>query len=229
MKCPHCRIEIHPNFKKTHLETYSVAVTPDEDSYIDILNYSVKSMLCPNPACSKIIIFLCEDYNDGISLTSSQNETQIFPYGISRPPCPIEVNDKDIVEDYEEACKVLSLSPKASAALSRRCLQHLLRSKANTTERDLSKQIQEVIDSGKLPSHLTDSIDAIRNIGNFAAHPIKDKSTGEILPVEVGEAEWNLDVLELLFDFYYVQPSINLKKKQQLNLKLQAAGKPQMK
>jgi len=30
-----------------------------------------------------------------------------------------------------------------------------------------------VIDSGKLPSDLNDSIDAIRNIGNFAAQPVK--------------------------------------------------------
>jgi hypothetical protein len=38
---------------------------------------------------------------------------------------------------------------------------------------------------------LADSIDAIRNIGNIVAHTTKNKSTGEILPVEVGEAEWN--------------------------------------
>lgn len=41
----------------------------------------------------------------------------------------------------------------------------------------------------------------MRNIGNFAAHPLKDTSTGEILPVEAGEAEWNLETLEALFDF----------------------------
>jgi len=42
-----------------------------------------------------------------------------------------------------------------------------------------------------LTSTLADSIDAIRNIGNIVAHTTKNKSTGEILPVEVGEAEWN--------------------------------------
>ena len=101
--------------------------------------------------------------------------------------------------------------------------------KASTKQKDLCKQIQEVIDNGKLPSYLIECIDAVRNIGNFAAHPLKDKSTGEILPVEVGEAEWNLDVLEQLFDFYYVQPAVIQKKKQALNQKLQAAGKPLMK
>jgi len=39
-------------------------------------------------------------------------------------------------------------------------------------------QIQEVLDSGKLPSNLAENIDAIRTIGNFAAHPIKSKIQG---------------------------------------------------
>jgi hypothetical protein len=58
---------------------------------------------------------------------------------------------------------------------------------------------------------------------------MKSQSTGEILPVEPHEAEWNLDVLEALFDFFYVQPAIIAKKKTQLNAKLQDAGKPPMK
>jgi hypothetical protein len=35
-----------------------------------------------------------------------------------------------------------------------------------------------------------ESIDAVRNIGNFAAHPQKSTATGEILEVEFGESEW---------------------------------------
>jgi hypothetical protein len=66
----------------------------------------------------------------------------------------------------------------------------------------------------------------VRQIGNFAAHPIKSTSTGEIVDVEEGEAEWNLDVLESLFDFYFVQPAIAAKRKADLNKKLKDAGKP---
>lgn len=117
----------------------------------------------------------------------------------------------------------------ASAALSRRCLQHLLREKAGVKKGDLTNEIQQVIDSGKLPSHLADAIDAIRNIGNFAAHPVKSTASGEILPVEPGEAEWTLDVLDGLFDFYYVQPAILDRKRAELNAKLADAGKPPLK
>ena len=135
---------------------------------------------------------------------------------------------KYLAEDYSEACIILSLSPKASAALSRRCLQALLREQG-FLDKSLFNEIQNAIDSKTLPSHITDSIDAIRNIGNFAAHPQKDTSSGEILPVEIGEAEWNLDVLEYLFDYYYLQPEKAKLRKEAFNLKLRAAGKPEMK
>jgi hypothetical protein len=152
----------------------------------------------------------------------------IRPKGISRSPIPKEVPEK-YAEDYTEACLVLADSPKASAALSRRCLQNLLREVAGVKPDDLSKEIQEVIDSGKLPSDLSEAIDAIRNIGNFAAHPNKSQHTGEIFDVEPGEAEWGLNVIEDLFDFYFVRPARIKEKKEALNKKLREAGKPEMK
>jgi hypothetical protein len=124
---------------------------------------------------------------------------------------------------------VLPDSSKASAALSRRCLQNLLREAAKVKPGNLADEIQQVIDGKSLPSQLAEAIDAVRNIGNFAAHPLKSQSTGEILPVEPEEAEWNLDVLESLFDFYFVQPAILAKKCDALNIKLSDAGKKPMK
>ena len=49
------------------------------------------------------------------------------------------------------------------------------------------------------------------------------------MDVEVGEAEWNLEVLESLFDFYYVRPKLEREKREDLNLKLEEAGKPPLK
>jgi hypothetical protein len=76
---------------------------------------------------------------------------------------------------------------------------------------------------------LTEAVDAVRQVGNFAAHAIKDQHTGEIVPVEPGEAEWLLDVLESLFDYVFVQPVRLAKRKETLNHKLAAAGKPALK
>ncbi len=92
---------------------------------------------------------------------------------------------------------------------------------------DLSKEIDEAMKT--LPSYLAESIDAIRHIGNFAAHPNKSTSTGQIVDVEAGEAEWSLDVLEDLFDFYYVQPAVVQRKRDDLNKKLTDLGKTSLK
>jgi len=152
-----------------------------------------------------------------------------YPKGIARQPLPPEVDDKEVIGNYNESCLVLSDSPKASAALSRRCLQHILREKAKVKKSDLNSEIQEVLDSGKLPSTIADNLDAVRNIGNFAAHPVKSTRSLEIVDVEPHEAEWNLEVLEQLIDFYYIKPALAFKKREELNAKLAEAGKPPLK
>jgi len=223
MKCPHCLVEINPNFTETFLHN-------DKESY-----WSVFTMNCPNPNCEKKIIDLASgephrnQHNQVIGqLRTIKFRQTVRPFASSRPPVPTEVDDL-FSKDYKEACLILTLSPKASAALSRRCLQNVLREKACVKKGDLSNEIQQIIDSKSLPSHLSESIDAIRNIGNFAAHPLKSTSTGEIVDVESGEAEWLLDVLEALFDFYFVQPSMLKAKRDALNKKLADMGKPPMK
>lgn len=225
MKCPHCLVEVNPNFKEFH-------VGNDSEGY-----WSIFTMNCPNPQCVKLIVDIASGspyknahgqiYNNGQLQKTTWRQT-VRPFTSSRPPVPPEV-DVIFAADYNEACLILNLSPKASAALSRRCLQNILREKAGVKKSDLANEIQQVINSKTLPSHLSESIDAVRNIGNFASHPLKSTSTGEIVEVEVGEAEWLLDVLEALFDFYFVQPAILKAKRDALNKKLSDIGKPPMK
>jgi hypothetical protein len=143
----------------------------------------------------------------------------VYPKGgTSRNPVP-SVVPKPLQEDYNEACLVLADSPKASAALSRRCLQTILRDHARVKPQNLNKEIDEVVASNTLPTHLSNDLHAIRAVGNFAAHPTKDTSTGEIVAVEPGEAEWLLDLLEGLFDFYFVAPAETQRRRDELNAK----------
>ena len=93
----------------------------------------------------------------------------------------------------------------------------------------MSDEIQEVIDKKLMPTDILESIDSVRNIGNFAAHPIKSKSSGEIVEVEPDEAFWNLEVLEMIFDFLFIRPAKVKEKRDALNKKLKDAGKPEMK
>ncbi len=82
-----------------------------------------------------------------------RSETFIRPLSRNRS-ISLDIVPINIAQDYKEACAVLLYSPKASAALSCRCLQNILRDTANVKPSNLSKEIQEVIDSDKLPSHL---------------------------------------------------------------------------
>jgi len=181
------------------------------------------SMQCP--ACSGAILHLRARY---AANNREAWERAFFPRHAQRRASAAKEVPPYLAEDYDEAGSILDESPKASAALSRRCLQSLLRAQ-NYPQHDLAKQIDALLDAKVLPSGLAENVDAIRNIGNFAAHPLKDTNSGAILPVEPHEAEWNLEVLEGLFDFYYVAPARNAARKAALDAKLAAAGKPPMK
>ena len=158
----------------------------------------------------------------------STNLIMVYPKASGRPPVPTEV-PPEFAEDYTEACLVISDSPKASAALSRRCLQHILRKKAGVKNpNDLAKAIDEVVNDPSMPSDICTSLDAVRHIGNFSAHPNKSTNTGEIVAVEAGEAKWCLEVIEILFNFYFVRPADIKRRTLALNQKLNETGKPPM-
>ena len=209
MKCPYCLDSIHVAWTDTG------NFTNDPDGSL----WSLHWMKCP--ACGKVIVKLVNRSSD----KSVYSTRLVLPKAPSRAALSPDV-PRQFGEDYKEACLVLADSAKASAALSRRCLQHLLREKAGVKHSNLDNEIQQALDSKMLPTYLADAIDAVRVIGNFAAHPIKSKSTGEVVDVEEGEAEWLLDTLEGFFDFYFVQPLLLQRKKDAINKKLAEVGKP---
>ncbi len=227
MKCPHCGEHFTASLRE-----YSIPET--EGAGETGKGFRIIWTKCDNFGCQRLII----KFHQGQAIRLSQGhisweKEKDIKIKMIHPPTamrslPLEIRDK-YGEDFNEACLILADSPKASAALSRRCLQNFLREELKVKKSDLSSEIQEILDKKILPSHLADSIDAIRNIGNFGAHPIKSKSTGEIVAVEPGEAEWDLDVLEMLFDFIIIQPLMAEKRRAALDAKLKDAGKPPMK
>jgi Domain of unknown function (DUF4145) len=218
MECPHCLQHFHAYFVEQPFTDKTQESLQDTDG-----RWYYRWTVCP--ACERATLVIKTIRTSTPKATDSTREIQGWPKGVARSPLPPEIPE-ELANDYREACLVLSDSPKASAALSRRCLQHLLREKAKVKTSDLSNEIDEILASHQLPSDLADAIDAIRNIGNFAAHPLKSTNTGLILDVEPGEAEWLLDVLESLFDFYFVRPAALAGKRAALNKKLTEAGKP---
>ncbi len=203
MTCPHCSVWFNDSPDEKTLDV--------EDGWA----WVVLTRHCPR--CRRLIISLaCVQSDDEIS----SSEFVVEPRTTGRDPAPAEV-PPEIAKDYREACLVLTDSPRASAALSRRCLQHILREKAGIKCRDLAAEIKKAIADG-LPSYIARDLDDVRTLGNFAAHPKKNTRTGEIIPVEPKEAEHNLNVIEALFDHFFVKPEKARKLREALDRKTAA-------
>lgn len=220
--CPHCQVTV----KLIGDRLRGILLTPHHilgEAAASKEGYRLDSSVCPS--CRQVIVAM-----ERVIFEEEQNTYQVVWERLVAPPAaeryvPPET-PRHIANDYREAAQVLPASAKASAALSRRCLQAVLRDQGFTRQTTLSEQIDAALPD--LPTHIAEQVDAIRAIGNFAAHPIKNAHSGEIVEVEPGEAEWNLDVLDLLFDFYYVSPARAKAKRDALNAKLTSAGKKRM-
>jgi len=226
MKCPHCAVAFN-----TDWETETIYADPDFEK--SKRGLGISHTQCPE--CERIIVVLeggpCTEnrgeYGSTYALSSVDTEEIIYPKAILRP-LPPEV-PPGFASEFMEAQAVLSTSAKASAALSRRVLQRILREHFGLKKATLAKEIEAFLAQPGLPTYLSNAVDAIRNVGNFAAHPSKDTNTGEIVEVEPGEADWLIEVIESLFDFAFVQPKRLEERRQALNDKLKTLGKPPMK
>lgn len=106
----------------------------------------------------------------------------------------------EIKNTYEESCLIKDLSPKASATLSRRCLQGMIRDFWNISKGRLVDEINEL--KGKIEPSIWDAIENVRKIGNIGAHMEKDVNT--IIDVDPEEAGYLIGLNELLIEEWYI-------------------------
>ena len=181
----------------------------------------------PCASCNELIVRIVKRVltDDGERVV--EIDRLVHPPGRSRPTVDSEAIPQALKEDYLEACEVLEISPKASAVLSRRVLQGILKEQGYDS-RNLHQQIIDVLAQdgpAALPGSLRDTIDVIRHFGNFSAHPITQETTLQLVDVEPDEAEWCLQIVEELFRHYYVEPDRLRKKIGETRAKIEAHGK----
>ena len=107
-----------------------------------------------------------------------------------------------IRQDYEEAHSILDLSPKASATLSRRCIQGMIHDKWQIKLKNLNQEITALKD--KIEPGLWSAIDSLRELGNIGAHMEKDINL--IVDIDSDEAEKLLKLVEILIKEWYIVP-----------------------
>lgn len=108
---------------------------------------------------------------------------------------------EQIKQDYEEAYAILNLSPKASATLSRRCLQGMIRDFWEVHDKgNLCSEIDAIAD--KVSPSARRALDATRKIGNIGAHMEQDVDM--IIDIDPSEAETLLKLIEHLMQEWYI-------------------------
>ena len=180
-----------------------------------VYGFQLSSILCANINCKKITLGATiaevnvNDYGQFIDIRNDNilfNQS-ILPQGSAKPQP--SVIPKPLIDDYVEACLIRDLSPKASATLIRRCLQGMIHDFCGIAKGTLAKEIDALraaIADGTADRSIAiesvDAIDHVRGIGNIGAHMEKD--IDHIVPVDPGEAQALIDLVEMLFEEWYV-------------------------
>ena len=210
--CPYCQMP----------QTITKPKRWSEFQYVDILEHSlgdvgavVSALGCANEKCQQITVTfrLVKALCAGNSYFPARDEPdlfnrQILPDGTAK--YQPEYIPSAIREDYREACLIRDLSPKASATLARRCLQGMIRDFTKIARSTLYQEITDLrkaVDDGSAPRNVSAesvaAIDHVRSIGNIGAHMETD--VDHIVSVEPEEAQMLIELIETLFDEWYVE------------------------
>jgi len=161
-------------------------------------------VVCPNPKCKRFTLFvmLYQGFygTGGLRLKDEKpvGVWQLVPASDAKP-FP-EYIPQQIRRDYEEACLIRDLSPKAAATVARRCLQGMVRDFWGVRGKNLKEEIEAVRD--KVDPQTWQAIDAVRSIGNIGAHMEKDVDL--VIDVEPDEARRLIWLIETLFKDWYI-------------------------
>jgi hypothetical protein len=116
-----------------------------------------------------------------------------------------------------------------SAVLSRKILGDLLEKYANRKEYNLASRIDKFIEDKSHPSHVRENLHHLREIADFAAHSHTDQQEGTTIDVDHDEAEWTLDIIDSLFDYFIVRPEKDRRRREAFEAKMQKAGRKPLK
>ncbi|MCX5870701.1 MAG: DUF4145 domain-containing protein [Deltaproteobacteria bacterium] len=159
---------------------------------------------CPNDECREYAIIgslHSSHYGNGSHWVKA--DTKRFEWSMRPSSLAKQFPDyipEAILADYNEACLIKNLSPKASATLSRRCLQGVIRDFWSVKKGRLVDEINGIKD--KVDPITWQAIDSVRSIGNIGAHMEKDINL--IIEVEPEEAQLLIGLIEILIKDWYV-------------------------
>jgi hypothetical protein len=161
-----------------------------------------KFVVCPNPECKKISLNISLH---GLEVSGKRSYTgkhlktwALMPPSRARS-FPIAI-PAHILQDYQEACLTVELSPKVAAALSRRCLSSMIRDYWQVQPGSLSDEFRQI--KGTADPLTWEAIESIRNSGMTGAR--MESEGAEILETDPGEAQLLIGLIETLIEDWYI-------------------------
>lgn len=178
----------------------------DQSNKLGELGLCTFVTVCPNSKCCEFTVTADlyatsrSPYNHECKITGQPILSWNLKPQSSAKPFPDYI-PVVILQDYEEACLICNLSPKASATLSRRCLQGIIRDFWGITNTHLFDAINEL--QSKIDPTTWKAIHAVRSIGNIGAHMEKDINL--IVDVDPTEAVLLIQLIEVLLGEWYIR------------------------
>jgi len=208
--CPHCGTTVTLQTSDTSDGSgTSIINTATDEQAIKILWSAIK---CPSKSCGKFVLEVSAYF--GIAERNINNirngrlkVDKARPVGLGnvrfepRVGAPLSNHVPQVVkQDYEEACLIKDLSPKASATLCRRALQGMIRDYWQVIKPTLHEELDSI--KARCDHDLFAAMMGLKGVGNIGAHPEKDINL--IVDVEEGEVETLLELLRILDKEWYV-------------------------
>ena len=208
--CPYCNRAQSVTTDQWSVEAHQILNSKSEFGPIGC---KVQSIRCANDACKKLELKFSLHHSIGVPGGRERPGEEIQRWNLLPESFAKQQPDyipRPLVEDYYEACRIRDLSPKASATLARRCLQGMIRDFCDIQDRTLYREIEvlrERLDVEEGIRHVqrdtVDAIDNVREIGNIGAHMEADVNL--IIEIDPNEAQVLIELIEMLFEEWYVQ------------------------
>lgn len=196
--CPHCNRAVTISHERLSTDRHTLTIKNVEGRRSLLSRFIV----CPNPQCGRFT--LTATLHESAQGSPYENVGKKIEHWNLVPASSAKIYPEyipaAILQDYREACFIRTLSPKASATLSRRCLQGILRDFWHVKTGRLVDEIEQVKD--RIDPLTWGAIDALRKLGNIGAHMEKDINV--IIDVDPDEAELLIGLVETLFSEWYV-------------------------
>lgn len=171
----------------------------DKENNLIIDEVALQFFKCPN--CLKIAVKI-------VGIGDQFANKEMFFYPDSHAKQYPDYIPQAIRDDYEEACKIVELSPKASATLSRRCLQGMIRDFWGITpKKNLAQEIDAI--TQQVAPQIKEVLHSVRQLGNIGAHMEQDVNL--IVDIDANEATQLIKLIELLMKNWYIDRNDNEK------------------